>query len=371
MINKIFKLSHAHYSLMLQSLRVLGYILLYYFFSISLTFYCKWILTDFPFPLSATLFQILFTFLFCSIIRACIALYTKTPPIRVGGVAYIKNILPTSIAAAYDIGLSNWSFQFITVTLYIMCKTSAVIFVLFFAILFKLEKFRFKLIGIVLLICVGLFMFTFKYTFFNITGFILVISASVLSGIRWNTAQLLLQKSQLGLENPIDILYHVTPVISLCLFPLAVVFEGVGLSTSLVAFRASESGAAFFSLELILFSALLALGIGFSEFLLVQQTSSLTLSISGILKEVITLYIAITWFHPDENLSPLNVVGMCLCMLGILMHVWNKAIQYKTKDEVHSNNEETLQMAVLIREDELLKEEDYLVTLSGSDSMEY
>lgn len=372
MLQKCITFTHSQYPLLLLSLRVLGYILLYYFFSISLTFYCKWILTDFPFPLSATLFQSLFTFLFSSIIRECISFYTGVPSVRVRGVPYIKNILPTSISAAYDIGLSNWSFQFITVTLYTMCKTSAVIFILFFAILFRLEKFRWKLVGVVLVICVGLFLFTFKYTFFNMTGFILVVSASVLSGVRWNTAQLLVQRSQLGLENPIDILYHVTPVISLCIFPLAVVFEGVGLSTSLVAFRATTLTAALVSIGLILFSSVLALGIGFSEFLLVQRTSSLTLSISGVFKEVITLYIAITWFHPNENLSPLNLIGMVLCLTGILLHVWNKASLYKVKVSSDPNrSEETLQMAVLIREDELLKEEEYLVTLSGSDSMDY
>ena len=360
----------SNFPLLLLSLRVLGFVTFYYFFSISLTFYNKWILTDFPFPLSATLFQFLLTFVFCSILRECTSLYTGVPAVKVGAWPYLKNIVPTSVAAAYDIGLSNWSFQFITVSLYTMCKTSAVVFILIFAILFRLEEFRLRLVSIVLLISVGLFLFTFKYTFFNLTGFALVITASLVSGIRWNTAQLLVQKSQLGLANPIDILYHVIPVMSLCIFPMAMVFEGVGLSTSLVAFRASTLSAAVLSVGLIVCSALLALGLGFSEYLLVQQTSSLTLSISSILKEVITLYIAITWFHPTENLSPLNTTGMFLCLLGILLHVWNKALVYKAKLRAEAGREARVEMEHLVREDDLIKE-DLGGNLSDSDSIEY
>ena len=370
MLLKLKFIKCSHFPLLLLSLRVLGFILFYYFFSISLTFYNKWILTDFPFPLSATLFQFLLTFVFCFILRECTSLYTGAEPVNVRLLPYLKNVLPTSVAAGYDIGLSNWSFQFITVSLYTMCKTSAVVFILIFAILLRLEKFGLKLIGIVILISLGLFMFTFKYTFFNLSGFVLVISASLLSGIRWNTAQLLVQKSQLGLENPVDILYHVIPIMSLCVFPLAMLFEGVGLSTSLVAFRASSPGAALLSIGLIVCSSLLALGLGFSEYLLIQQTSSLTLSISSILKEVVTLYIAITWFHPTEKLSPLNVIGMFFCLLGILLHVWNKALVYRAKLKRDSSREEQVEMDLLVREDDLVKE-DLGAYFSDSDSIEY
>ena len=53
-------------------------------------------------------------------------------------------------------------------------------------------------IVIVLLIAAGLFMFTFESTQFNLEGFIMVIVASVISGIRWSCAQILTQKEELG-----------------------------------------------------------------------------------------------------------------------------------------------------------------------------
>lgn len=51
---------------------------------------------------------------------------------------------------------------------------------------------------IVALIAVGLFMFTYESTQFNLEGFVLVLAASVLSGLRWSLAQILTQKEETG-----------------------------------------------------------------------------------------------------------------------------------------------------------------------------
>ena len=57
---------------------------------------------------------------------------------------------------------------------------------------------RVLLIAVVLMIVTGLFLFTYEQTAFNLEGFILVMSASIITGLRWTTAQLTLQKEELG-----------------------------------------------------------------------------------------------------------------------------------------------------------------------------
>ncbi len=54
------------------------------------------------------------------------------------------------------------------------------------------------MVGVVILIVTGLLMFTYKSTAFNLEGFILVLSASVITGLRWSCAQITIQKEQLG-----------------------------------------------------------------------------------------------------------------------------------------------------------------------------
>ena len=86
------------------------------------------------------------------------------------------------MVASLDIGLSQWSFEYIDVALYTITKSTSIVFILMFAILFRLEKKHWSLIVIVLMISSGLAMFTYKSTDFVLIGFLMVLSASFLSG---------------------------------------------------------------------------------------------------------------------------------------------------------------------------------------------
>ena len=52
---------------------------------------------------------------------------------------------------------------------------------------------------VIALIAFGLFLFTYKSTSFNLFGFILVMAASAVGGLRWVLAQILLQRDSLGI----------------------------------------------------------------------------------------------------------------------------------------------------------------------------
>ena len=87
-----------------------------------------------------------------------------------------------AVMASLDIGLSQWSFEYIDVALYTVTKSSSIVFILMFSLFFKLEKKHWSLIVIVLMISAGLAMFTYKSTEFVLAGFIMVLTASFLSG---------------------------------------------------------------------------------------------------------------------------------------------------------------------------------------------
>lgn len=65
---------------------------------------------------------------------------------------------------------------------------------------------------------------------------------------------------------------------------LIVLFLGLHLSISEKLFRFHEAGMLFSLVGKLFLGGILAFGLGFSEFLLVSRTSSLTLSIAGIFK---------------------------------------------------------------------------------------
>ena len=87
-----------------------------------------------------------------------------------------------AIVASLDIALSQWSFEYIDVALYTVTKSTSIVFILMWAILLKLEQKHWSLVVIVLMISTGLAMFTYKSTDFVFIGFMMVLSASFLSG---------------------------------------------------------------------------------------------------------------------------------------------------------------------------------------------
>ncbi|NXU62849.1 S35C2 protein, partial [Horornis vulcanius] len=266
-----------------------------------------------------------------------------------------------ALSTSLDIGLSNWSFLYVTVSLYTMTKSSAILFILLFSLLFKLEEMRVTLLLVVLLIAGGLFMFTYKSTQFNAQGFVLVLCASFLGGIRWTLTQILMQKAELGLQNPIDIMFHLQPLMFLGLFPLFAVFEGLPLSISEKLFRFHEAGMLFSLVGKLFLGGILAFGLGFSEFLLVSRTSSLTLSIAGIFKEICILFLATHLL--GDRLSLLNWLGFAVCLLGISLHVVLKAMNSKGDKalEPHKEASSDPDLELLLHHPEHGEEEEEVV----------
>ncbi|XP_060567318.1 solute carrier family 35 member C2-like [Ruditapes philippinarum] len=322
-------------------------VIFYYIFSIGLTFYNQRFIKHFNYPLSLTMAHLVTKFMLAALIRTIIEWKTGEPRVTLPWGMFCKRIAPAGITSAIDIGLSNWSFEFITVSLYTMSKSSAVIFILFFALLFRLEKWRWSLVVIVLFIATGLFMFTYHSTQFNGEGFTMVMIASVLSGLRWTLAQLVTQKNEIGLHNPLDMMYHIQPWMIVGLLPLSAAFEGVSIATTDNFFRFTEYSILFRNLGLVLFGACLAFMLEFSEFLLLSQTSSLTLSISGIFKELCTLYLAHVF--NNDKMNVVNGIGLVVCLIGIVLHVILKAV---------NNRQESLTKGVRhIEEMEMLTED--------------
>lgn len=307
--------------LLQQAVKTLACILLYYTFSIGITFYNKWMFSQFKFPIATTMVHFSMTFLLSGLARKITGCATGKKSVMLNWEVFLTKVLPTGIISALDIGLSNWSFMFITVSLYTMVKSSCILWILFFSLILGLEKPHKNLILIVICIAFGLFLFVFKSTQFNLEGFILVLLASFLGGARWTLSQVLCQKKELGLTNPIDTVYHLCPAMLLGLFPIFIGHE-TGFLVSKATFNADSTADFLTTFILIGSGGILAFGLSISEYLLLSISSSLTLSISGIAKELCTLIIATK--VGSDVLTPTNWLGFLVCICGICIHVYNK-----------------------------------------------
>jgi len=311
--------------LFLIALRTLGLVGFYFLTSIGLTFYQSSLLKKIHFPMLIVSVHFIIKFFLSYLSRLAYSLYTGVPRVYLGWNHFLGRVGFVALVASLDIGLSQWSFQYIQVALYTVTKSTSIIFILFFAILFGLEKKHWSLILIVSMIGTGLSMFTYKSTDFNVIGFSMVLSASFLSGIRWTLSQSIMQRSNLGLSNPVDMIFHVQPVMVLTLLPFVLGFEGPKILTVLADTKDYDMSAFSVDIAEVVAGGVLAFLMETSEFLLLSHTSSLTLSISGIIKEIITMSLAVVYQSTD--ISFINMIGLVVCLFGISIHVLKKATE--------------------------------------------
>jgi solute carrier family 35 protein C2 len=109
-----------------------------------------------------------------------------------------------------------------------MCKSSSLVFVLAFAFFFRLETFSLRLVGVILLISVGVLLMVATETHFVVGGFILVISASALGGLRWSLTQMLIRDKRSGLNHPVATIFWLAPIMGLSMAAVSIVLEGWG-----------------------------------------------------------------------------------------------------------------------------------------------
>ncbi|KAF8840243.1 TPT-domain-containing protein [Paxillus ammoniavirescens] len=299
------------------------FILSWFLFATVLSVYNKWMFSPdhfaFPYPLFVTALHMLVQFLLAAILRFVFPRRfrpEKKPTLR----DYSIKAAPAAMATGLDIGLSNVSLKTITLSFYTMCKSSSLIFVLFFAFLFRLEKFSMRLVIVILIIFGGVLLMVASETAFVLSGFLLVMAASVCGGLRWSLTQLVMKDKTMGFESPPVTIYWLSPVMAISLAITSIIWEGWGrvFSSPFFANAASTVNTAL----MLLSPGVVAFCMVLSEYYIIQRAGVLPMSIAGIAKEVSTITIS-AWFFGDE-LTPVNITGVSITICGIALFTYHK-----------------------------------------------
>lgn len=324
------------------------YILGWYIFSVSISVYNKWMFggsLDFKYPIFVTSFH-----QFCLMVLSTIVLW-RVPHLRplvnevgsdsgaarafwqslkIAPAVYAMQILPCALASTGDIGLSNVSFKFVSLSLYTMLKTTSLLFVLFFGLIFKLERFNWRLLVIVGVMTISVMMMlktpsdNKEAGGRNGFGIAMVIGASIMSGLRWSFTQLLL-KNNPHTKNPIATIMYLSPSMCISLFVLGLFFEGWFNFTSSPIW---ETKGVITTMLLMILPGILAFMMTLCEFKLLAVAQVMTLSVAGIFKELLTIVLGALIFK--DRLSFINCIGLALTFCDIL---WYHHHRYKENSE--------------------------------------
>jgi solute carrier family 35 protein C2 len=217
-----------------------------------------------------------------------------------------------------------------------MIKSSAPVFVVLFAVLFKLEEPSYRIFIIIGIICVGVLLMVSSESQevnFDLSGYLQVQFAAVFSGLRWSLTNILLLRTSMGMTLPIITTYYLAPIVSLTLFIGFLIFEG---PTNLLKSAPFQSPAYFLNiLGMLGLGGVLAFLMVLIEFKLISITSVVTFTVAGIAKEIITIVLA-QWIYKDK-ITPLEILGLIISIVGILLYNHYK-IYHKSDSNRHNGD---------------------------------
>jgi solute carrier family 35, member C2 len=226
---------------------------------------------------------------------------------------WIAVSIPCGLVTSGDIGLSNLAIVTLSLSFYTMIKASTPIFVLGWAYIFGIERITWPLIGVVLVIGAGEFLTVKGEVDFEFNGFLLCLTAAMLSGARWTMVQLKLQTMDPPLKSPISTMRLLAPSMFASMLLLSLVFEKPWVQ---LAGYSTEYNVKAVAIGLV--GAKFAIAMIFCEFYLIMHASAIILMIGGVMKELLTIILGVTIFK--DKLNRINILGSVIVFLGVLLY---------------------------------------------------
>lgn len=246
---------------------------------------------------------------------------------------FCSSSIPCGLVTALDVGLSNLSLVYITITFYTMVKSATPIFVLLWAYILRIERITYALVGVVLIIAAGEFLTVIGEAAFDMTGFLLCLSAAVLSGARWTLVQLKLRSLPITLTTLMTMRW-LAPSMFFSLLVLSAVIERPWRTLEDYTL---EQWTNMFGLGVL--GGCIAVAMVLCEFYLILKSNAFMLMIGGVLKEMVTIVVGVTVFH--DRLNWINSCGVVVVFLGVAFY---KAIHLK--ETTHDATQDTLDNAM-------------------------
>lgn len=221
------------------------------------------------------------------------------------------------VLVGLDVVASNLSFQYISVTFYVMVKSSAMIWILVFGTVARVEPCSWLVATAVCIIATGVFLSTYGEAEFDATGFGLVLASEIFAAARWVGTQAMLSE---GALDSVSAVLYMSPGSAISLLPLVLLREREEVFDLL-----SNGHEVSLYACLVVVPGFLAFLLLILEVRLVQETSSLTLAILGNLKSIATIVMAIFVFH--ESAEPMQWCGVLVGTTGMLFYSYVKSSQ--------------------------------------------
>ncbi|KAI4721961.1 TPT-domain-containing protein [Aureobasidium sp. EXF-10727] len=266
----------------------------------------KWILhnADFKYPIFLTSWHMFSSALVTQIMARYTGYLDSRHKVPMTKRTYLRAIVPIGLLFSLSLVCGNVTYLYLSVSFVQMLKAAAPIAVLLATWMFRLSEPSLTAFGNICIIVVGVVIASLGEVQFNILGV-----GYQLSGIVFEATRLVMIQRLLSAEfkmDPLVSLYYFAPVCAITNGILALVFEA-----SHMTWADFERVGVF----MLLLNAAAAFLLNFASLLLIGKTSSLVLTLSGVLKNIMIVFASMLFYH--DTVTSMQFMGFAIALGGL------------------------------------------------------
>ncbi|CAP70786.1 uncharacterized protein PODANS_3_8480 [Podospora anserina S mat+] len=292
------------------SLHPAFYVTIWISLSSSVILFNKWILSTlgFEYPVILTTFHLVFATVMTQLLARYTTLLDGRKTVKMTGRVYLRAIVPIGFFFSLSLICGNLTYLYLSVAFIQMLKATTPVFVLFSSWALGVSQPNLKVFLNVSVIVVGVVIASIGEIKFVWIGFIYQIFGIAFEALRLTMVQRLLSSAEFKMD-PLVSLYYFAPVCAAMNFVVALFWEFPKLSMQEV----YDVGFMTFFLN-----GLCAFALNVSVVFLIGKTSSLVLTLCGVLKDVLLVVASmIIW---GTQVTGLQFFGYSIALGGMVYY---------------------------------------------------
>lgn len=286
------------------------YVIVWISLSSAVILFNKWILdpktTNFRFPIFLTTWHLLFSSIATQILARTSTLLDGRKTVKMTGKVYLRAIVPIGLFFSLSLICSNKAYLYLSVSFIQMLKATTPVAVLLTSWGLAVERPNLKTLRNVSFIVIGVMIASYGEILFVPTGVVYQVFGIAFEAVRLVMVERLLSSAEYKMD-PLVSLYYFAPVCAFMNFLMFLIFESSTLAMS---------DLARVGLIMFFFNALVAFCLNVSVVFLIGKTSSLVLTLCGVLKDILLVCASVLiWGTP---VTAIQLVGYSIALSGLV-----------------------------------------------------
>ncbi|CAI7602869.1 unnamed protein product [Penicillium bialowiezense] len=271
----------------------------------------KWLLhkKQFSYPIILTTWHLTFATIMTQILARTTTVLDGRKKVKMTGRVYLRAIVPIGVMFSLSLICGNMTYLYLSVSFIQMLKATTPVAVLLATWGMGLAPANMKVLGNVSIIVIGVVIASIGELQFNMVGFLYQLGGIVFEATRLVMVQGLLSSADFKMD-PMVSLYYFAPI-------CAVLNGAVALFLEIPRVTMAEVYAV--GIPILLLNAVIAFLLNVSVVFLIGKTSSLVMTLCGVLKDILLVAASIMFFH--DPVSNQQFFGYSIALAGL---VWYK-----------------------------------------------